>query len=348
MAAPAATPRTGFKFMISMTQGPDRGASYQLLPPKVTIGRGPENNIVLKDPRVSRSAASIEFSNLAIMISDLSGRSTLFVNGEQVTSASIKDGDLIQVGETQFSFNVEAIALGPPAGTMSQALAPRQPTGLGPAMSPGFPGAGAPPLNGQPLGPSFSQAQRPVSRNRASGSRMPFVIICLVLAAVVYFLMTDVPTVKKEGPVLRTPDIVEKELKDSEERLDLLSKKRVFKTEEERTRFEEAQKHYLEGFRDYQKSQWIRAMRSFETARAIDPDHVLALRYYRLAEKQRDEGVALLILEGRRYRDKNMFTRCAAAFDKVMSSIPNRDDAKYKEAEQLKKECDFLENERYQ
>ena len=332
--AAVATPRTGFKFMISMTQGPDRGASYQLLPPKVTIGRGPDNNIVLKDPRVSRAAACIEFSPLAIMISDLSGRSTLFVNGEQVSSASIKDGDLIQVGETQFSFQVEAIAL--------------RPTGVGPVMSPGLPTVGSPPPHNQAFNPGFTQAQRPVSRSPQSGSRTPFVIICLVLAAAVYFLMTDKPVEKKEGPVLRTPDVVEKELKDSEERLDLLSKKRVFKSEEERTRFEEAQKHYLEGFRDYQKSQWIRAMRSFETARAIDPDHALALRYYRLAEKQRDEGVALLILEGRRYRDKNMYTRCSAAFDKVMSSIPNKDDAKFKEAEQLRKECDFLENERYQ
>ncbi|RYZ77001.1 MAG: FHA domain-containing protein [Proteobacteria bacterium] len=236
--AAVATPRTGFKFMISMTQGPDRGASYQLLPPKVTIGRGPDNNIVLKDPRVSRAAACIEFSPLAIMISDLSGRSTLFVNGEQVSSASIKDGDLIQVGETQFSFQVEAIAL--------------RPTGVGPVMSPGLPTVGSPPPHNQAFNPGFTQAQRPVSRSPQSGSRTPFVIICLVLAAAVYFLMTDKPVEKKEG------------------------------------------------------------------------------------------------LEGRRYRDKNMYTRCSAAFDKVMSSIPNKDDAKFKEAEQLKKECDFLENERYQ
>lgn len=329
--AAVATPRTGFKFMISVTQGPDRGASYQLLPPKVTIGRGADNNIVLKDPRVSRAAACIEFSMQSILVIDLSGRASLFVNGEQTASASVKDGDVIQIGETQFRFQVEALAL----TAQGQVVAP-------PAISPGA----GPGFNGAP--PPFSQAKRPVSRGAQSGNPVPFVIICLLLAAAVYYFMSDSPAAKREGPVLRTPDIVEKDMKASEDRLETLTKKRVFNSEEERTRFEEAQKHYLEGFRDYQKGQWIRAMKSFETARAIDPDHSLAFRYYRLAEKQRDENVALLMLEGRRYLEKNMYARCSAAFEKVMGTLSNKDDAKYKEADQIKKECDLLEKERFQ
>ena len=341
--APVATPRTGFKFMISVIQGPDRGASYQLLPPKVTIGRGTDNTIVLKDPRVSRAAACIEFSMQSILVIDLSGRSSLFVNGEQTASASIKDGDIIQIGETQFSFIVEALALTPQGQVIAPpAAVPGMTQGLGPGANSGF----GPALGGSTQ--TFNQVKRPVSRPPQGGISPVFVIICLLVAGAGYFLMSDTPKTAKEGPVLRTPDIVEKDLKESEERLELLSKKRVFKSEEERTRFEEAQKHYLEGFRDYQKGQWIRAMKSFETARAIDPEHSLALRYYRLAEKQRDETVALLMLEGRRYREKNMYVRCSASFEKVMGSITNKDDAKYKEAEQIKKECDFLEDERFQ
>lgn len=339
MSQAMAAPRTGFKFLMKVSHGPDQGATYQLLPPKVTIGRGADNNVVLKDPRVSRTAALIEFTMQSIMISDVSGRQNLFVNGEQVPVASIKDGDVIQLGETQFTFQVEAMVLAPP-----QALAQ-----MAPGPAPILPFPGAPPPLGAPLG----QAQRPVSpaRARAVGpNRTPFVIIVLVVVAgaLWLFMQPDGTGRKRDEPVLRTADVVEKDLRGTEERIEVLSKKRAFKSEEERTRFEEAQKHYLEGFRDYQKGQWLRAMRSFETARAIDPDHVLALRYHKLAEKQRDETVALLILEGRRYRDKNMYTRCSAAFEKVMGAIPNRDDAKYKEAQAFKKECDFLEDERFQ
>ena len=69
MNAAAILPRTGFKFTISVRSGPDAGAVYQLLPPRVTIGRDPSsNNVVVNDPKVSRNAAIIEFSPQDISI----------------------------------------------------------------------------------------------------------------------------------------------------------------------------------------------------------------------------------------------------------------------------------------
>ncbi len=333
MSAALAT-RTGFKFMISVRQGPDQGASYQLLPPRVTIGRAPENNIVFKDPKISRVAAQIEFTLEQITITDVSGRKTLFVNGEQVSRASIKDGDSIQLGETEFSFAVEALILAPKSMAMASATA--MPSALRPPSPHAVPNFQAPP-------------QMRSGGSAQGGNKLVFYVVLIAICGGAYFFFSKPSDgIKKEGVVLRTADAVEKDTHTSESRTEEILKKRAFKSDEERTRFEEAQKHYLEGFRDYQKSQFMRAMRSFETALAIDPDHQLARRYHKLAEKRRDENVAFLSLEGRRYRDKHMYARCTAAFEKVMESITNKDDAKFKEADAIRTECQLLEDERFQ
>jgi len=320
MSAALAAPRTGFRFMISIRQGPDKGASYQLLPPKVTIGRAPENNIVLSDPKVSRASAQIDFSPEQIVITDLANRGNLFINGQQVASASIKDGDLIQIGETEFAFTVEALLMAPP---------------------------NMPPPSLQPPGSYAATRTRP-RQQQQGGSRMIFILLVLGLLGGVAWLMTSSPKIKNPGIALRTTDKITEDTKASNDRVEEIIKKRTFKNDEEKTRFEEAQKQYLVGFRDYQKGQYMRAMREFETALAIDPDNQLARRYYKLAEKQRDEIVADLSLEGRRYKDKHMYSRCTAAFEKVLEQIPNKDDAKYKEADALRNECQLLEDERFQ
>jgi len=330
----SALPRTGFKFVIAVRNGPDAGAIYQLLPPRVTIGReASSNNVVLNDPRVSRNAAIIEFSPEDISIVDVSGRSKLLLNGVAGERFSIKGGDLIRIGETEFSFVVEAMQL--PAVISPAALAP-------PTDHLALVGGGA-----APRANKTTTSALPPPKAGKSGGRGPFyIIVGLLFAGMIYVGMSE-PAAKKLNRGLRTTSEIEKEITETDARVAEVAKQRSFRTEEEKTRFEEAQKHYIEGFRDYQKGNYIRAMRSFETARAIDPEHVLSRRYYRQAEKQRDEAITQLLLEGRRYREKNMFSRCAASIEKALVMLPNRDDLKFKQAEAMKKECDLLQDRRY-
>lgn len=348
------TPKTGFKFMLAVNRGPDKGVSYQLLPPKVTIGRAPENNVTLTDPRVSRHAAVIEFSMEKIVIQDLSSRQTLNVNGDTAKTATLVDGDIIKIGDTEMVFMVEALALTPPKSAMPHldVVAPLSPTappdGIGAGHMP--PQAYAPPAFETPQMNFPPRSSRPSSRAAMAGSNGRtrfYVIVGAVLLLLVWLLNSESPEKKKEQG-LRTVEEIQKDIEFSDKRQEEITKRRTFRSEEERTRFEEANRHYLEGFRDYQKSQFARALKSFETARAIDPEHELARRYYKLAEKQRDEMVALMILEGRRYKEKQMFARCSAALEKVLFSITNKEDLKYKEAEALKKECDLMIGEKFQ
>lgn len=327
------TPRTGFKFTVAIRTGPDAGAVYQLLPPRVTIGRDPaSNNVTLKDPKVSRNAAIIEFSPDEITILDLSGKGRVTVNGEYGERISLKGGDIIHIGDTEFAFVVEAMQL--PAIPQAAGLPqhPHQPQQF---------------HTGATHGPRAGTQARSVRVKPKKSNRGTFYFVVILIFGGMALAIYSGKVNKKLDKGLRSTGEIEKDIADTDARVTEAAKKRSFRTEEEKTRYEEAQRHYLEGFRDYQKGYFTRAIRSFETARAIDPEHQLARRYFRLAEKQRDESVTQLLLEGRRYREKQMFTRCSSAIEKAMVMMSNKDDLKYKEAESMKKECDVLQENRF-
>ena len=70
---------------------------FPLLEPAINIGRGPHNNLVIDDPRVSRLHAQIRFVDGVYNIFDLNSRGGTFVNGQQVEQTALKSGDIISL-----------------------------------------------------------------------------------------------------------------------------------------------------------------------------------------------------------------------------------------------------------
>lgn len=62
------------------------------------IGRQGENNLVLRDNRISRSHARISAENGHYVIEDLDSRHGVFVNGKRVERQALNDGDRIDFG----------------------------------------------------------------------------------------------------------------------------------------------------------------------------------------------------------------------------------------------------------
>jgi pSer/pThr/pTyr-binding forkhead associated (FHA) protein len=311
--------------MISVRAGPAAGATYQLLPPRVTIGRDPaSNSVVINDARVSRNAAIVEFQPEQITILDISGKGKLTVNGNHGERHSLKGGDIIRLGDSELVFVVEAMQL--PAVSNNPQF--------------GDVGMAAPQIGGS-ADPRPSKAPKSSHKKQKSPATF-YLVVAMIFGALIY-VGTSEQGPKKLDSGLRSTSEIEKEMSETDARVAAVTKKRAFKTEEEKTRYEEAQKHYIQGFRDYQKGNYSRAIISFETAMGLDPENVLARRYYRLAQKQKDEAITNLLLEGRRYREKNMYSRCSAAIDKALVLMNNKDDLKYKEAEKIKQECDLLQ-----
>jgi serine phosphatase RsbU (regulator of sigma subunit) len=74
--------------------------SYVLAKPVVTIGRRPDNDVMIAGPRVSRAHAQIERRGFEYFITDLNSSHGTFVNGETTRNRRLHGGDRIELGST--------------------------------------------------------------------------------------------------------------------------------------------------------------------------------------------------------------------------------------------------------
>jgi DNA-binding response OmpR family regulator len=74
-----------------------------------TIGRAPDSDLLINDPRVSRSHASVDWSDGSFQLRDLdSTNGTLVNNAPAGNPASLKDGDAISFAGVPAEFQVNA------------------------------------------------------------------------------------------------------------------------------------------------------------------------------------------------------------------------------------------------
>jgi adenylate cyclase len=86
---------------------------YDMLKPEVAIGRGKDNDIVLKDTTISRNHAKITRSGQDYILMDLGSYNGLRVNGRWVQNALLNNGDEIRIGFVRLTFitRIESEAL---------------------------------------------------------------------------------------------------------------------------------------------------------------------------------------------------------------------------------------------
>lgn len=71
----------------------------------VTIGRGAQNDIILKDPYISKSHAKIIIDENEYFLEDLNSVNGTLINDEKVFDVvKLKDGDRIKLGQIEFLF----------------------------------------------------------------------------------------------------------------------------------------------------------------------------------------------------------------------------------------------------
>jgi serine phosphatase RsbU (regulator of sigma subunit) len=77
---------------------------YVLNKPVVTIGRRPDNDIVIAEPRVSRAHAQIERRGPEYFIVDLGSSHGTLVNGQPIEQRQLHGGDRIELGDSGASY----------------------------------------------------------------------------------------------------------------------------------------------------------------------------------------------------------------------------------------------------
>jgi pSer/pThr/pTyr-binding forkhead associated (FHA) protein len=68
----------------------------------LTIGRAPDNGLVVRDGRASRHHARIDGRRGTLVLSDLGSSNGSFVNDRRVDSVALGAGDRIRIGTTAF------------------------------------------------------------------------------------------------------------------------------------------------------------------------------------------------------------------------------------------------------
>jgi pSer/pThr/pTyr-binding forkhead associated (FHA) protein len=80
--------------------------TYQFVGKTLTIGRLSENDIVIDNLSVSRNHASISTAKAGYILKDLGSKNKTYLNGKEIETSKLKNGDTITIGKYQIVFKI--------------------------------------------------------------------------------------------------------------------------------------------------------------------------------------------------------------------------------------------------
>lgn len=91
--------------ILRVTAGPDAGRIFSVVEGfSLVLGRGDDTESRLRDPQVSRKHCRVQLKSGKAVVADNGSSTGTLVNGARVTEREIKPGDVLRIGETEFSF----------------------------------------------------------------------------------------------------------------------------------------------------------------------------------------------------------------------------------------------------
>jgi hypothetical protein len=114
------------KFEVSYRTGTTH--EVEVAGPTVSIGRDPECDIVLNEPKCSRRHAVVEEGPDGLQVRDSGSANGIFVNGRRVDQSPLKPGDTIRLGDVQLKVLAELGETVVMASEDIESLGPEAPT----------------------------------------------------------------------------------------------------------------------------------------------------------------------------------------------------------------------------
>ena len=364
MAAPKV--KEALKFEVEVLKGPHMGMRLSFDKGNATLGRGPENDIVLaNDPRISRQHAEIKQRGNEFVIVNLSAKNFILVNGENVQSEILHKDTVIQVGDSEIRFIYEApvqeapqptplqvVPSVPPVPKPQPVLQPlsSQPVAATPRpqMPPQTPAAhgSVPPMMPNMSVPPMPQ-QQPMNyggfpNNHSSPGAAPRVAAAsgggllsnpkarfYMIVAVIGLAAWFIMSPSKNKNA-KDPNAIRTSSITMQDVADAEKRTQelmtVKKEKYDSIQYRRAQENFVRGFRDFQQGQYARAREAFQVVLNLDPDNELAKRYYHLSKIKFDELVKFNMIQGNRYREKKNWRMCQSNYSNVMTMLQNRKD----------------------
>lgn len=358
------------RFSLEVTKGPHTGLKVEFEKSKITIGRGPENDLVLaEDPRISRQHAEIKQSMGQFYIVNLSQKNFILVDNVNVQTDKIESKAVLQIGESEIRFfvngstnHLEPISPGSvsiplnryevPSAIPGDVVSTSNPLSsplktpaqrpLGGTLPPAS-AYGQAPL-AQPSGYRMQSRATPLPNPEKNKKMVLFGGIALVLFGF-FFMNASKKSKRVDDKPFRSIAEIDLSRQDSENEIKAFQER---KEKMDQQIYQKAYENFLRGYRDYRQGQYSRAREFFQVVLNLDPDNELARRYLNLAKIRFDEIVKFNMLQGRRYLEKQNYRMCKASYQTVMTMLGNDlGSPEYKEALTRHKECSVAQAGRY-
>lgn len=100
------------------------GRTYELNVEKTTVGRVEDNAFQIAEPSVSSHHAEIILKGSDVVVKDLNSTNGTFINGEKVTEAVLKPGQVLKFGQVELRLEGKDGAGAPKPGTAPAAAQP--------------------------------------------------------------------------------------------------------------------------------------------------------------------------------------------------------------------------------
>ena len=324
-SALSSSPLSSYQVTLRLLAGPNKGEVYRILPPGAIIGRDALScQVALMDARVSRQQCRLDYKMEGLTVEDLSGKKTTLVNQRPIEGEHLlQSGDILTCGDTHISIEIQSDGLTtvPSLGTSPSSIPSHKPPQL--SSTSYIPDAALPHNQPQGMDPQAKRLSMIVG-------------IGLLVGLGLWMMPEDAP---KPPPKIATAETIDESIAAVQKRQEEISKSTSQLTELELYNKRSAQKHYIRGLRDYQNGRYNRAIEAFQTALATDRSHVMARRYYKLAEKKRLNEVDYHMDLGLKYKDKSMYKMCIAEFAHVLQILNQPTNKKYQLAKEQIKEC---------
>jgi pSer/pThr/pTyr-binding forkhead associated (FHA) protein len=293
----AEVPRQAGEFArLRVIKGPDVGATFVVKESIFTVGRGETVDIILADPKSSRSHARIEFTHEGWMVSDLGSANGIFYSGEFVRKFKLKSGDHFTIGDSVLEFLMSRES---DRALMAPVKENRDIERLDVALA-----------QQKVKVKNFS---RPVAgiQKKKKEKRSPLILAGIGLAVAAYLypdearplledfglgivaeLLPETPK-SKNGSAKKNRKGSDK--KDAEVRDVASLAPPTVSREVEKT----AEQHFALGFREYTAGNYLRAKEAFELALQVNPHHGRARYYLMHSEHENREEIRKIVESAR-------------------------------------------------
>lgn len=101
------------------------GRSQELTVDKITIGRVEDNTFPIADLSVSSHHCEILLQGNDVIVRDLNSTNGTYINGEKITEAGLKPGQVLRLGQVELRLETEAPAGAPKKAIESTMAMPR-------------------------------------------------------------------------------------------------------------------------------------------------------------------------------------------------------------------------------